>query len=82
MDLLCLTSQSISKDMNLDVTEVIRPLICLHSAADLYITDYLDPFIAENKSCSVRVLRVYYQHRRINTASETLRKYCLLDSAG
>ena len=40
-------------------------LICTHSnsAADLYIKDYLHPYLLANKEANKKLLRVYYHNR-------------------
>lgn len=54
-------------------------LVCTHSnsAADLYIKEYLDPFITESAD-PIRLIRVYYEHRWVQTVHETVQKYCLI----
>ena len=54
-------------------------LVCTHSnsAADLYIRDYLDPFIKANQQ--IKLLRVYYKDRWVATVHKTVQKYCLID---
>ncbi|KAK3583585.1 hypothetical protein CHS0354_039403 [Potamilus streckersoni] len=60
-----------------------RILICCHSnsAADLYIKEFLHPYIKEG-NLDARPLRVYYRHRWIKTVSETVLQYCLVESQG
>ena len=56
-----------------------RILVCTHSnsAADLYIRDYLDNFISQNSH--IKLLRVYYKNRWVQTVHTTVQKYCLID---
>ena len=56
-------------------------LICTHSnsAADLYIRDYLDPFIGHNPH--IKLLRIYYKNRWVQTVHKSVQKYCLIDQA-
>lgn len=56
-----------------------RVLICTHSnsAADLYIKDYLHPFIEEGND--VKTLRIYYRNRWVTTVNQHVQKYCLLE---
>lgn len=56
-----------------------RILVCTHSnsAADLYIRDYLDPYITENPN--LNLLRVYYKNRWVQTVHASVQKYCLFD---
>ncbi|KAI4471147.1 dna2/nam7 helicase family [Holotrichia oblita] len=60
-----------------------RILICTHSnsAADLYIKDYLHPYV-ENGHVEAKPLRIYYQKRWVATVHETVQKYCLIDLNG
>ena len=55
-----------------------RILVCTHSnsAADLYIRDYLDNFI--NVNSHIKLLRVYYKNRWVQTVHTTVQKYCLI----
>ena len=55
-----------------------KVLVCTHSnsAADLYISEYLHPFIEENPS--LKLVRVYYKHRWVKTVNATVQKYCLI----
>ena len=54
-------------------------LVCTHSnsAADLYIRDYLDPFIQVNPT--IKLLRVYYKERWVATVHKNVQKYCLIE---
>lgn len=56
-----------------------RVLVCTHSnsAADLYIRDYLHPFIQAN--LEVKLVRVYYRHRWVQTVHNVVQKYCLIN---
>ncbi len=58
-----------------------RVLVCTHSnsAADLYIREYLHPYILENPSVKLR--RVYYRNRWVQTVNQTVQKYCLITEA-
>lgn len=60
-----------------------RVLICTqsNSAADLYIKDYLHPYV-ESGHESARPLRIYYHKRWVATVHQTVQKYCLINSAG
>ena len=62
--------------------EGTKILVCTHSnsAADLYIRDYLDPFITSNSS--VKLLRIYYTNRWVQTVHTTVQKYCLIENNG
>lgn len=55
-----------------------RVLVCTHSnsAADLYIREYMDPYIEQNPD--VKLLRVYYKRRWVQTVHQTVQKYCLI----
>ncbi|XP_063697246.1 probable helicase with zinc finger domain [Culicoides brevitarsis] len=57
-----------------------RILICTHSnsAADLYIKDYLHPWV-EAGCEEARPLRVYYHKRWVATVNNIVQKYCLID---
>ncbi|XP_037940519.1 probable helicase with zinc finger domain [Teleopsis dalmanni] len=58
-------------------------LICTHSnsAADLYIKEYLHPWI-ENGIEEATPLRVYYHKRWVTTVNSVVQKYCITDGAG
>ncbi|XP_022919640.1 probable helicase with zinc finger domain [Onthophagus taurus] len=60
-----------------------RILICTHSnsAADLYIKDYLDPYVKSGHP-EATPLRIYYQKRWVATVHDTVQKYCLIDGDG
>lgn len=60
-----------------------RILICTHSnsAADLYIKDYLHPWVEEGLE-EAKPLRVYYHKRWVATVNQTVQKYCLIDLNG
>ncbi len=60
--------------------EGARVLVCTHSnsAADLYIRDYLDPYVEENPEKTVKLRRVYYRNRWVQTVHQTVQKYCLI----
>ncbi|XP_055529882.1 probable helicase with zinc finger domain isoform X2 [Wyeomyia smithii] len=55
-------------------------LICTHSnsAADLYIKDYLHPWVEEGME-DAKPLRVYYHKRWVATVNSIVQKYCLID---
>ena len=59
-----------------------RVLVCTHSnsAADLYIKEYLDPFIEKepDESKRTKLVRVYYEGRWVKTVHPTVQKYCLI----
>ena len=65
-----------------------RILVCTHSnsAADLYIREYLDPYITSldqdtsGEQRRVKLVRVYYRNRWVTTVSQVVQKYCLIDS--
>ena len=59
--------------------EGTRILICTYSnsAADLYIRDYLHPYVEEGQA-EARPLRVYYRQRWVQTVSATVLEYCTL----
>jgi hypothetical protein len=54
-------------------------LVCTHSnsAADLYIREYLHPYI-EKENPDIKLLRVYYKNRWVQTVHATVQKYCLI----
>ncbi|XP_013417543.1 helicase with zinc finger domain 2 isoform X2 [Lingula anatina] len=56
-----------------------RVLICTHSnsAADLYLLRHLDPYVKKN-SPNMKIRRVYFRNRRVNTVNPAVKKYCLL----
>ncbi|XP_070570216.1 3'-5' exoribonuclease HELZ2-like [Ptychodera flava] len=56
-----------------------RILVCTmsNSAADLYITQYLDKMISDGYTL-VRLLRIYARHRRVQTIPPVVAKYCQL----
>ena len=59
-------------------------LVCTHSnsAADLYIREYLHPFIEKEKEdgqkTPIKLLRVYYENRWVQTVNQTVQQYCLI----
>lgn len=55
-------------------------LVCTHSnsAADLYVQDHLHPLITR-QDLPIKLLRVYYKNRRIQTVSPEVLKYCLVE---
>lgn len=57
-----------------------RILICTHSnsAADLYIRDFLHPWV-ENGVAEAKPLRIYYHKRWVATVNQTVQKYCLIE---
>ncbi|XP_076449410.1 putative helicase with zinc finger domain [Babylonia areolata] len=61
--------------------EDTRILICTHSnsAADLYIKDFLHPYVEEGNE-HARPLRVYYRHRWVNTVPDVIIPYSLWSS--
>ncbi|XP_017861405.1 PREDICTED: probable helicase with zinc finger domain [Drosophila arizonae] len=58
-------------------------LICTHSnsAADLYIKEYLHPWIEEGLT-EATPLRVYYHKRWSATVNSVVQKYCITDGVG
>lgn len=59
-----------------------RVLICTHSnsAADLYIKDYLHPYVEAGNS-HARPLRVYFRKRWVKTVHPVVQQYCLISGA-
>ncbi|TSK77148.1 putative helicase with zinc finger domain [Bagarius yarrelli] len=59
-----------------------RVLICTHSnsAADLYIKDYLHPYVEAGNS-HARPLRVYFRNRWVKTVHPVVQQYCLISGA-
>ncbi|XP_077380130.1 putative helicase with zinc finger domain isoform X2 [Festucalex cinctus] len=59
--------------------ETSRVLICTHSnsAADLYIKDYLHPYV-EAGNPHARPLRVYFRNRWVKTVHPVVQQYCLI----
>ncbi|ERE69214.1 putative helicase with zinc finger domain protein [Cricetulus griseus] len=62
--------------------ETSRILICTHSnsAADLYIKDYLHPYV-EAGNPQARPLRVYFRNRWVKTVHPVVHQYCLISGA-
>lgn len=60
-----------------------RILICTHSnsAADLYIREYLHPWV-ESGIADAKPLRIYYHKRWVATVNSTVQKYCLIELKG
>uniref|UniRef100_A0A8C8CMW0 Probable helicase with zinc finger domain n=1 Tax=Oncorhynchus tshawytscha TaxID=74940 RepID=A0A8C8CMW0_ONCTS len=58
-----------------------RVLICTHSnsAADLYIKDYLHPYV-EAGNAHARPLRVYFRNRWVKTVHPLVQQYCLISN--
>uniref|UniRef100_A0A8C6UEP2 Probable helicase with zinc finger domain n=1 Tax=Neogobius melanostomus TaxID=47308 RepID=A0A8C6UEP2_9GOBI len=58
-----------------------RVLICTHSnsAADLYIKDYLHPYVDAGNP-HARPLRVYFRNRWVKTVHPVVQQYCLISS--
>lgn len=58
-----------------------RILICTHSnsAADLYIREYLHPWVEEGIK-DAKPLRVYYHKRWVATVNSIVQKYCLIET--
>ncbi|XP_062874530.1 probable helicase with zinc finger domain isoform X2 [Trichomycterus rosablanca] len=56
-----------------------RVLICTHSnsAADLYIKDYLHPYVDAGNP-HARPLRVYFRNRWVKTVHPVVQQYCLI----
>uniref|UniRef100_A0A4W4E9T9 Probable helicase with zinc finger domain n=1 Tax=Electrophorus electricus TaxID=8005 RepID=A0A4W4E9T9_ELEEL len=59
-----------------------RVLICTHSnsAADLYIKDYLHPYV-EAGNPHAKPLRVYFRNRWVKTVHPVVQQYCLISGA-
>ncbi|XP_076852956.1 putative helicase with zinc finger domain [Brachyhypopomus gauderio] len=59
-----------------------RVLICTHSnsAADLYIKDYLHPYV-EAGNPHAKPLRVYFRNRWVKTVHPVVQQYCLIAGA-
>ena len=57
-----------------------RVLVCTHSnsAADLYIREYLHPFIEKEGNSGIKLLRVYYENRWVQTVNQVVQQYCLI----
>jgi len=51
------------------------------SAADIYIKEFLHPYVMEGNE-EARPLRVYYRHRWIQTVSEIVQQYCIQEQSG
>ncbi|XP_069701486.1 probable helicase with zinc finger domain isoform X2 [Periplaneta americana] len=60
-----------------------RVLVCTHSnsAADLYIKDYLHPYVEAGHE-EARPLRIYYHKRWVATVNQVVQKYCLIEMNG
>ncbi|XP_063235527.1 probable helicase with zinc finger domain [Bacillus rossius redtenbacheri] len=60
-----------------------RVLVCTHSnsAADLYIKEYLHPYVEEGHE-EARPLRIYYHKRWVATVNQVVQKYCLIEVVG
>jgi hypothetical protein len=60
-----------------------RILICTHSnsAADLYIREYLHPWV-ESGIENAKPLRIYYHKRWVATVNSVVQKYCLIELKG
>ncbi|KAG8254716.1 hypothetical protein J6590_005275 [Homalodisca vitripennis] len=58
-----------------------RVLVCTHSnsAADLYIKDYLHPYVEAGHE-EARPLRIYYHKRWVATVNQVVQKYCLIEN--
>ncbi len=58
-----------------------RILVCTHSnsAADLYVKEYLHPLILST-SREIKLRRIYYRHRWVQTVHATVQKYCLIET--
>lgn len=58
-------------------------LICTHSnsAADLYIREYLHPWV-ESGIEEAKPLRIYYHKRWPSTVNQVVQKYCLIETRG
>ena len=49
------------------------------SAADLYIKDYIDPYVDRGQHPDAVPLRIVYRHRWTRSMHPTVLKYCLLN---
>jgi len=49
------------------------------SAADLYIKDYIDPYVDGGQHPDAMPLRIVYRHRWTRSMHPTVLKYCLLN---
>ncbi|XP_066992775.2 probable helicase with zinc finger domain isoform X2 [Anabrus simplex] len=60
-----------------------RVLVCTHSnsAADLYIKDYLHPYVEAGNEHACP-LRIYYHKRWVATVNQVVQKYCLIEMNG
>lgn len=60
-----------------------RILICTHSnsAADLYIREYLHPWVEAGIE-NAKPLRIYYHKRWVATVNSVVQKYCLIELKG
>ncbi|XP_026274048.1 probable helicase with zinc finger domain [Frankliniella occidentalis] len=58
-----------------------RILVCTHSnsAADIYIQDYLHPYVLSGHEAA-RPLRIYYHKRWVSTVQPIVQKYCLIET--
>ncbi|XP_042232621.1 probable helicase with zinc finger domain isoform X2 [Homarus americanus] len=58
-----------------------RILICTHSnsAADLYIKEYLHPYVMAGHK-EAKPLRIYYRNRWVTTVHTDVQKYCLIEN--
>ncbi|KAG8234114.1 hypothetical protein J437_LFUL010961 [Ladona fulva] len=65
---MCITAHGIFYNLN-------------HSAADLYIKDYLHPYV-ESGHKEARPLRIYYHKRWVATVHQVVQQYCLIESSG
>jgi superfamily I DNA/RNA helicase len=56
-----------------------RVLVCTHSnsAADLYIKDYLHPYVTDGHE-EARPLRIYYKRRWVTTVNQIVQKVKLI----
>ncbi|XP_070186287.1 3'-5' exoribonuclease HELZ2-like isoform X2 [Littorina saxatilis] len=61
-----------------------RILICAqsNSAADLYVTKHLDPYLRKTPNSQSLLLRIVTKERRINSIPESTRKYCCYSPDG
>lgn len=65
------------------IQEDSKILICTHSnsAADLYIREYLHPWV-ESGIQEAKPLRIYYHKRWPSTVNQIVQKYCLIETKG
>jgi len=55
-------------------------VMCYCSAADLYIKDYIDPYVSGSQHPEAVPLRIVYRHRWTQSVHPSVLKYCLLNT--